>query len=207
MAPKRHGERRADILAAAVDLGSAQGLPGLSFGALAAEVGLTRAGVAAHFASKEALQLAAVATAAEAYRAPLDAAAEASEPGLARLRALLRAWLAHLESVPYRGGCFFAAAGHDASALPSSVRDEVARQSRWLIARLEEQARLAARLGELDEQVAPALLVFQLHGLAQEANLRRQLFHDEDAFETARLAVDRALHEATRTPNAPDPEA
>lgn len=209
MAPKRHGESRQQIIDAAVDLASARGLAGLSFGGLAAEVGLTRAGVAAHFESKQALQLAAVARAAEAYRAPLDRAAQSAEPGLARLRALVRAWLDHLEAVPYRGGCFFASVGLDLAARPGPVRDDVARQTAWLVGRLDEQARLAARLGELAEEAAPELLVFQLHALAQEANLRRQLLDDADAFETARLAVDEVLLRVSappaRTPSSRPP--
>jgi hypothetical protein len=54
---------------------------------------------------------------------------------------------------------------------------------------LEEQARLAARLGELSADASPDVLAFQIHALAQEANLRRELLDTEDAFEQARQAL------------------
>jgi len=54
---------------------------------------------------------------------------------------------------------------------------------------LEEQARLAERLGELSSDTSPDLLAFQIHALAQEANLRRELLGVEDAFQQARDAL------------------
>lgn len=201
MPRERHGERRRrEIVAAAVDLSTAEGLGGLSLSRIAAEVGLTKPGVAAHFGGKQQLQLAAVDAAADAYAAPLDAAREASEPGLERLRALARAWLDHLDALDYRGGCFFAAAGHDFAGRPGAVRDAVARHTRRLARELEQQARLAARLGELREDVTPRALAFTLHALAQEANLRRELLDERDAFELARSALDELLARAAAPP-------
>jgi AcrR family transcriptional regulator len=190
MPSERHGQRRRrSILAAAADLSTEEGLDGLSFRRLAEEVGLTKAGVAAHFDSKEALQLAAVEAAARTYAEPLLAAAATAEPGLARLRALASAWLRHVDAIEYRGGCFFAAAGLAFAGRPGPVRDAIAEHVRRLVAALEEQARLAARLGELAPDVDPETLAFQIHALAQEANLRRQLLGDERAF----VCADRAL--------------
>ena len=112
MSSEGHGvRRRRAILSAAADLSTAEGLESLSFRRIADEVGLTKAGVAAHFESKEALQLAIVDAAATAYAAPLVEAAKNSEPGLPRLHALALAWLEHLETIEYRGGCFFGSAG------------------------------------------------------------------------------------------------
>ena len=200
MTPQTHGERRrAEIVAAAADLSTTEGLASLSLSRIAAEVGLTKAGVAAHFDSKEALQLAVVDAAAWAYRSPLAGAEEASAPGLDRLRHLMEAWLDHVESVAFRGGCFFAAAGHDFSGRPGPVRDAVSRWTRRLIAMLEEQARLAARLGELRDDVDPALLVFSLHAVVQEANLRRVLLDHDDAFDAARRALVDLLSRAARS--------
>ena len=52
----RHGERkRREILSAAVDLGSAEGLEGLTIGRLASEIGMSKSGLFAHFGSKEEL--------------------------------------------------------------------------------------------------------------------------------------------------------
>ncbi len=197
MPQETHGaRRRRQIAAAAVDLSTAEGLESLSLSRIASEVGLSKPGVAAHFDSKQALQLAAVEAAAAAYADPLGAAVESSEPGLDRLRALGHAWLDHLEAIDYRGGCFFAAAGHDFSGRPGAVREAIARHTGRFVHSLEEQARLAARLGELCPGVTPDALAFSLHALAQEANLRCELLDDAGAFRLARRALDELLERA-----------
>ena len=190
MSSESHGaRRRREILAAAADLSTAEGLEGLSFSRIAEEVGLTKAGVAAHFESKEALQLAVVDAAAALYSAPLVVATKNSEPGLPRLRALALAWLGHLESIDYRGGCFFGSAGLAFAGRPGRVHDAIAGHTRNFLQMLEEQSRLAARLGELSPDISPDILAFQIHALAQEANLRRELLDTEDAFLQARHAL------------------
>lgn len=196
--PTKGARRRREILEAAADLSTHHGLDHLSFGRLADEIGITKAGVAAHFASKEALQLAVVELAAEAYDAFVQAARAEAEPGLPRLRALAFAWLHHLETIPYRGGCFFAAAGQAFAGHPGSVRDAIVAKSRYLLGELEEQASLALRLGELASDASPETLAFQIHALAQEANLRRELFGDEHAYALGRAALERLfdLHTA-----------
>jgi len=207
MSNESHGaRRRRAILSAAADLSTAEGLESLSFRRIADEVGLTKAGVAAHFESKEALQLAIVDAAATAYAAPLVDAAKNSEPGLARLHALALAWLEHLETIEYRGGCFFGSAGLAFAGRPGPVHDAIARHTRSFLQTLEEQSRLAARLGELASGTAPEVLAFQIHALAQEANLRRELLDNYDAFEQARRALS-DLIARTSTAALPFPRA
>jgi len=206
MPHETHGDRRRhEILAAAADLSTVEGLQSLSLSRLAGEVGLTKAGVAAHFRSKEALQLAVVDAAAATYAAPLAAAEACSEPGLPRLRALAEAWLTHLDGIDYRGGCFFGSAGHDFSGRQGAVRTSVAAYTRRFLETLEEQARLASRLGELVAGVDPDTLAFTLHALAGEANLRRELLDDPRAFELAQRSLDDLLGRATATPEPMTP--
>ena len=198
MTEESHGARqRRSIAAAAIDLSTVEGLASLSLSRIAAEVGLTKPGVAAHFQSKEALQLAVVAAAAAAYSEALVHARESSAPGLERLRAIVRGWLDYVDRVPYRGGCFFAAAGHDFSGRVGAVRDAIAHHTRRFLKTVEEEARLAVRLAEFRADVEPAVLAFSLHALALEANLRRELLGDDAAFELARRALDVILRNAT----------
>jgi len=188
---EKHGaRRRREIILAATDLSTAEGLQRLSFSRIAEEVGLSKAGVAAHFESKEALQLAVVESAAADYAVPLVAAAKGTEPGLPRLQALAFAWLDHLNGIGYRGGCFFGSAGLDFSSRPGRVRDAIAEYTLGFLQILEEQSRLASRLGELKAGVSPEVLAFQIHALAQEANLRHELFGSDQAFELAHRALE-----------------
>jgi len=116
---------------------------------------------------------------------------------LSRLRALASAWFEHLDSVDYRSGYFFASAGLVFAGRPGPVRDALAEHTRGLILLLEKQAGLAYRLGELTSASSPDLLVFQIHALAQEANLRRELLGDEEAFVSARNALADLLERAS----------
>lgn len=198
-APEGAGaRRRRAILDAATDVATAEGLEGLSIGRLAREVGLSKSGVAAHFASKRDLQLHAVARAAEAYERELFAAAREGEPGLPRVRAMMEAWIDHVEGVDYRGGCFFAATGAEFGARPGAVRDLVARHTASWIRALEREIRTATRLGELRPGTDDRLLAFQLHALVQEANLRRTLLDDAGAFDDARALLGACLTAAGR---------
>lgn len=197
-ADARHGERRRQtILATARDAGTAWGLEGLSIGRLAAEVGMSKSGVAAHFASKEALQLAAVESAAQGYARHVIAPVHELEPGIARVRALMEAWADYVDGIEYRGGCFFAATGAEFAARPGPVRDRVAEHTRTLIRTLEREIRTAVRVGELAADTDPRRLAFQLHGLVQEANLRRTLLDDPEAFDDARALVAETLAHAS----------
>ena len=201
-----HGDRRRrEILAAAVDLGSAEGLAGLSIGRLADETGMSKSGLFAHFGSKQELQLATVRFAGEGYQSLVIAPSELAEPGLPRLTALMKHWLGYIEGTSYRGGCFFDAASAEFSSRPGPVRDLLAHLSRHWLDRLEEQARLALRLGELAADVDPALLCFRLHACVAEANWARELFDDGGSFDQARRAIALTLRESA-PPDTPTPK-
>ena len=181
--------RRAEILSAAADLATAEGLEGLSIGVLAAEVGMSKSGLYAHFGSKQELQHAVVDHAAARFEPAVLAAGAAAAPGLPRLRALVEAWIRHVEHSDYRGGCFFDAASSEFASRPGPVRARLAGLSRVWIAALQEQAALAVRLGELAPETDPDRLTFQLHAYVTEANWWGRLFDEPDAFARARDAV------------------
>ena len=200
-ATESHGERRRrEILEAAVDVSSAEGLAGLSMGRLADELQMSKSGLFAHFGSKEELQLATVRHAALGYECRVIAPAEEAEPGLPRLRSLLESWVAYIEGTGNRGGCFFDAASSEFGSRPGPVRDLLARLSRSWLRRLEEQARTAVRFRELRADVGPELLAFKLHAFVEEANWARELFGDATSFARARRAIAETLRDATRPP-------
>lgn len=198
---RTHGDRRRSaILEAAVDVASAEGLEGLSLARLASEVEMTKSGVFAHFESKEDLQMAAIAAAADAFERRVLQPILEREPGLERLRALVETWLGYIEKVEYRGGCFFAAASAEFSGRSGQVQKELARLTGGWVARLESEARTAVRLGELPQRSDPAQLAFQIHAYVQEANWRRETLGDRHAFARARRAIAAALGPVATAP-------
>lgn len=191
--PRRSRRRRDEILGAAVDLASADGIEGLSIGRLADAIGMSKSGLFAHFGSKEDLQIATLRTAAAAFQQRvLDAHAD-TEPGLARLTGMIEAWLGYVEQIEYRGGCFFAAASGELSGQRGPVPDLLRDMTGTWLRGIEREVRTARRLGELAPDVDAALLAFQLHAYVQEANWARETLRDAHAFGTARRAVAAAL--------------
>lgn len=197
--PGSHGERRRRaILDSALDVASAEGLDGLSIGRLAAETGLSKSGLFAHFGSKERLQLAAIdAAAAEFERAVARPPLEA-EGGIERLRAMLEAWIGYVEETRFRGGCFFFATSAEYGSRPGPVRERLAEVTGAWLRALEREARTARRLGELPPRADPRTLAFRLHAYVQEANWTRELFDDDDAFDRARAAIAELLGGGSR---------
>ena len=192
--PVTPGEpRRREILAAAADLASSEGLDRLSIGVLAASVEMSKSGLFAHFGAKQVLQAAVIDYAAEAFEPAVLAPAAQAPAGLARLQALVSHWIDHVENSVYRGGCFFDAASSEFASRPGAIRDQLARLCRAWLSQLREQAELAVRLGEFDAAIDPDRLTFQLHAYVSEANWWRQLFDEPAAFDRARAAVAATL--------------
>jgi AcrR family transcriptional regulator len=107
--PTKGEASRASILLAAAKLATMRGLDGVSIGDLAAEVGMSKSGLYAHFKSKEELELATIETAAAIFESEVLQPAAKARAGTERLRTLVDAFLSHLERRVFPGGCFFAA--------------------------------------------------------------------------------------------------
>src|SRR6266853_1296640 len=93
----RKGTRtRESILRVAVDLGSVEGLEGLTIGRLADELKMSKSGLFAHFGSKEELQLATIEMAREIFVEHNVRPAMAEPEGVQRLLRLCQGWLKHV---------------------------------------------------------------------------------------------------------------
>ena len=197
MSPRRSvaaaaGTRQA-ILAHAVDVASITGLEGLTIGALADDLSMSKAGVVGPFGSKEALQLAALERAVEIFTDRVWRPAADAEPGLPRLRALCETRIAYLSEPCFPGGCFLAGASPEFDGRPGPVRDAVAAAlARWHRV-LEADVRTAIDAGDLPADTDPAQLVFELEAFAVAANQAIQLHGDPAAADRYRRATGRLL--------------
>ena len=99
------------------------GLEGLTIGQLASELGMSKSGVFAHFGSKQELQLATVGRGGERFREAVIEPALQAPDGVPGLQAMGGAYLAHLESNGYSGGCFWAATSAEYDDRPGPVRE------------------------------------------------------------------------------------
>ncbi|HSK18902.1 MAG TPA: TetR family transcriptional regulator [Longimicrobiales bacterium] len=191
------GERtRAAILDAAMRLASVEGIEGLTLGRLAAELGVSKSGLYAHFGSKEQLQLETIDAALEVFGREVIAPAHEVREGLPRLEAMVAAYFSYLERWVFPGGCFFGSLLAEMDARPGSVHEKVLDVERAWLAEFREYVAGAQRLGELDADADVEQLVFELYACMELANYHFVLFRDPAVLERGRRAVDRILDHA-----------
>src|SRR6266852_3648520 len=159
----RGAETRKRILEIAVELASREGLEGLTIGRLAETLGISKAGLFAHFGSKEDLQIATVNTAREIFIERAVSPALRFPDGLPRLLALCEHWLDYSGS--FKGGCFFAAASSEFDGRPGPVRDRIAECMKEWLSALERAVRGGQRLGHVSKEVDAAQIAFEVNAL------------------------------------------
>jgi len=169
---------RGRVAAAAAQIATVNGLDSITVGGLAAETGVSKSGILTVFESREAIQVAAVAGARDLYIQHVIAPAWAERSGKPRLRALVAQWIAYLRAEVFRGGCFLAATTAEFGHRDGPVADAVRRLEREWLDVLEAEFSAA---GSAD----PALDAFRLDAYLRAANVRRELFSDDDALERA----------------------
>lgn len=184
---------RQAVMAVAVDLATVSGLDGLSIGGLASAVSMSKGGIAGLFGSKEELQLATVASAAEIFQSIVIAPTLTAPAGLPRLRALIESWLDYSESRVFPGGCFFAAVTSEYRSRPGVIRDAVAANLvRWREFLAEAIARAVAT-GDLASDTDATQLAFEISALLDAANDSSLLFDTPEPYTRARAAIDTLL--------------
>jgi AcrR family transcriptional regulator len=181
---------REAILQQAARLVTVEGIAGLSISRLADAVGMSKSGLFAHFRSKEELQLATIETADAIFRSEVVDPAFRTPAGIARLRALCEAFLAHLERGVFPGGCFFASVAAEIDTHPGPVRDRaLATVASWVGA-LEAAVAQAQAENTLDPGADAAQIAFQLQAYLILANANYVASDDPAALDRARRAID-----------------
>lgn len=170
-------------------IASAEGLEGLTIGRLAAELKLSKSGLFAHFGSKEELQLATVDAARAIFIREVMQAVMEAPAGISRLWKLCDAWLGHVESEVFRGGCFFAAVAAEFDSRPGAVRDRIAEIMKEWLATLRLVIAEARDAGHLARDADPDQIAFEFNALELGANWSMQLHGYSQGFTRARTAM------------------
>jgi len=184
---------REAILRAAASFASMHGLEELSLGELAAEVGISKSGLYAHFGSKEDLQLATIATATAIFEEVVLVPARRVPPGRDGLVALSDAFCEHIRDRVFPGGCFFDTVAADLVAHPGPVRDAVTDFLRGWRALIREHIRVAAERGELAPGEDLEQLEFDLIAYLSLAHALFRIDGDERVIDRAERAVRQRL--------------
>lgn len=187
----RGARTRETVLRRAVDVASLDGLEEVSFGRLAADVGMSKAGIQTLFRSKETLQLATADYARQMFIDAVTRPAREAPHGVRRLRSLIERWLAYADTPLFEGGCFRVANIAYFDSKPGPVRDALLGQQQEWLGMIEREFRHAVESHEIAD-VDPALAAFQVDAVLCAANTALRL-GDKTAVDKVRRTLDHLL--------------
>lgn len=197
MSPRRSvvetAATRTRIIERALAMAAVEGLEGVTIGRLAADLGMSKAGVIGHFGTKETLQLAVVEEAVERFRLRVPAQAIGARPGIQRLSRAYEEWIDYMTGAEDHRGCFLTSVATEYDERPGPIRDAVltalSRWSDYVAAELDA----AVATGELPRDADLSQLVFELGGVVLATQQAILLHGDPSAPDRARRAIHRML--------------
>ncbi|MCO5103569.1 MAG: TetR/AcrR family transcriptional regulator [Burkholderiaceae bacterium] len=157
-------QTKAAIVEAALNLATHIGLEGLSIGALADVMGMSKSGVFAHFGSREELQISVVREYHHCFEQEVFYPAMSAPRGVARLRALFANWMQRT-SVEIDSGCIYISGAVEFDDRPGPVRDALAESVMTWHSAMRRAIVQAKERGELLADVNEEQMLFEIHGL------------------------------------------
>lgn len=190
----RKGEiTRNAILGHAAQLASQVGLSGLTIGALADNLDLSKSGLFAHFKSKEALQIQVLEHASQNFVERVVTPSLKTPRGEPRVRSLFVRWLEWARDRTVPGGCVFVAAASELDDRPGPVRDRLVELQRQWLDVLVISFRKGIEDGQFDPRSDAEEFAQDLYGIMLAYHHQSRLMNDTRAEERARRSFERLL--------------
>jgi AcrR family transcriptional regulator len=192
-APVHKGQQtRAAILDAALGLASHMGLEGLSIGALAEVMQMSKSGVFAHFGSREELQISVIREYHTRFEHEVFFPAVSEPRGLPRLAALFERWVRRV-SVELDSGCIYISGAVEFDDRPGPVRDALAEMVLTWHSALERAIRIAIEEGHLAADTDAAQMLFEIHGLILALHHDARFLRNPGVLDRARAGFERVI--------------
>ena len=186
---------RAMLLDAALSRASQLGLEGITIGALAQMVDMSKSGVFAHFGSREDLQIAIVDEYYRRFEATVFQPALALPRGLPRVRAMFENWIHLVATEEVQSGCIFISGAVDFDDREGPVRTALQLAiDTWLQA-LVRAIEQAVQEGHLHADTDPHQMVFEVHGLILSAHYEVRFLHRPGASERIQRGFERIVRQ------------
>ena len=157
-------QTKAAIVDAALGLATQIGLEGLSIGALAEVMHMSKSGVFAHFGSREELQISVIREYHDRFEHEVFYPALEEERGLPRVRALFANWMKRT-SVEIDSGCIYISGAVEFDDRPGPVRDALANSVKTWLAAVHRAVVQAQEMGQLHADADAHQMAFEIHGL------------------------------------------
>lgn len=193
--PRKGELTRAAIVEAAMVIAAREGLEGLTIGALADQMQMSKSGVFAHFGSREDLQLAVLKEYVRRFVDDVLRPAVRKPRGLPRLEAILDRWVAFLAR-EISLGCIMIAGAVEYDDRPGPQHDEMVSIIAGWKAELLKAIRQAVRAGHLKREVDAQQMVFEIYGLMLAMHQDARLLRSADSAKRARAGLRRLLDDA-----------
>jgi AcrR family transcriptional regulator len=176
------------IIEQAFEAASRLGFESLSLADLAADTGMSKSGLYAHFRSKEALQQAVLEHAIEHFAQIAVRPALRQPRGLPRLQTLFAGYLEWLAGTATRGHCIFMALGQEYRDRPGIIRDELVQSMKDWHSTIAQVVRDAADEGVLAAGTDAPQFAFDMVGIGMSFQQSFKLLGRADAENMAQRA-------------------
>ncbi len=157
-------QTKAAIVDAALGLATQIGLEGLSIGALAEVMRMSKSGVFAHFGSREELQISVVREYHTRFEEEVFFPALQHPRGLPRLRAMFNNWMQRT-SIEIDSGCIYISGAVEFDDRTGPVRDALAGSVRTWLKAMDRAVVQAKEAGHLNADADEHQVAFEIHGL------------------------------------------
>ncbi|WP_439114697.1 TetR/AcrR family transcriptional regulator [Hydrogenophaga sp.] len=207
--PMQKGQQtKAAIVEAALGLATQIGLEGLSIGALADVMQMSKSGVFAHFGSREELQISVVREYHARFEEEVFYPAMAAPRGLPRLRAMFDNWMKRT-SVEIDSGCIYISGAVEFDDRPGPVRDALASSVNTWLSAMRRAVELAVAEGHLNPDTDADQMAFEIHALILALHYEARFLRSPDSLRRAvkafegivgRFSAPAAMTSTPRTP-------
>jgi AcrR family transcriptional regulator len=193
----RKGEQtRVAILEAALDIASTHGLEGLTIGAIAERMHMSKSGVFAHFGAREELQIAVLNEYETQFIGTVLFPCLKEPRGLPRLKAIFMRWLDYVAR-EIDSGCIYISGATEYDDRPGPVRDVLLKMHLDWQKEMLRAAQYAIDLKHIDGSLVCAeQLVFEMAGLILVAHQQGRLLGDAQSVSRARLGFERMIQQS-----------
>jgi AcrR family transcriptional regulator len=191
--PSAKGQQtKAAIVDAALGLATQLGLEGLSIGALADIMQMSKSGVFAHFGSREELQMSVVREYHQRFEQEVFYPAMRSSRGLPRLRHLFENWVRRT-SIEIDSGCIYISGAVEFDDRPGPVRDALVESVNIWMKALRRAVAQARDEGHLRADVDEDQLAFEIHGLILALHYEARFLQSAQSLDQARRGFERLM--------------
>jgi AcrR family transcriptional regulator len=180
------------IVDAALGMATHVGVEGLSIGALAEAMHMSKSGVFAHFGSREELQISVVREYHNRFEDEVFKPAMREPRGLPRLRALFANWMKRT-SVEIDSGCIYISGAVEFDDRPGPVRDALVDTVRTWHAAMRRAIAQAKQEGHLRGDVDEDQTLFEVHGLILALHYEARFLRTPDSLGRAHRGFNHIL--------------